>query len=257
MVLILDRAISTRAERLRDAIIDMHIPAAFTSITNGRNLLPALFIVTFADAVDEIRRMICYEDVPVVVYGGGLVHHALCVLQIAEYDALLSYIRAEVERSLQRLGMVRDGNVGCFLPNGIYLTSVGAFFRNMPLYLSKRECEVLRYLAYAQMVDPEWYVPARHIWKYVFPRKHTFSTNTVSAQIGNLNAKAIRNTDFSLISLSRREGGYRFAPHLPQGKKAFAELFLFKDTEPYVPEETDIDLPQTDDAEELTESEPK
>ena len=99
MVLILDRAISTRAERLRDDIIDMHIPAAFTSITNGRNLLPALFIVTFADAVDEIRRMICYEDVPVVVYGGGLVHHALCVLQIAETTR---YCRISVRRLSDR-----------------------------------------------------------------------------------------------------------------------------------------------------------
>ena len=163
MVLILDRAISTRAERLRDAIIDMHIPAAFTSIAKGRELLPAFFIITFADVVDEIRRMICYEDVPVVVYGGGLVHQALGVLQIAEYDALLSYIRAEAVRLLQQRGMVRDGNIGCFLPNGIYLTAVGAFFRNTPLYLSGRECEILRYLVYAQMLDPEWYVPARHI----------------------------------------------------------------------------------------------
>ena len=138
MVLILDRAISTRAERLRDTIIDMHIPAAFTSIAKGRELLPAFFIITFADVVDEIRRMICYEDVPVVVYGGGLVHQALGVLQIAEYDALLSYIRAEAARLLQQRGMVRDGNIGSFLPNGIYLTAVGAFFRNMPLYLSGR-----------------------------------------------------------------------------------------------------------------------
>lgn len=257
MVLILDRAISTRAERLRDTIIDMHIPAAFTSIAKGRELLPAFFIITFADVVDEIRRMICYEDVPVVVYGGGLVHQALGVLQIAEYDALLSYISAEATRLLQQRGMVRDGNIGSFLPNGIYLTAVGAFFRNMPLYLSGRECEILRYLVYAQMLDPEWYVPARHIWKYVFPRKHTFSTNTVSAQIGNLNAKAIRNTDFSLIELRRREGGYRFAPQLPTTKKAFAKSFLVRDTEPYILEEADMDAPQTDDAPEMAQASPE
>ena len=57
------------------------------------------------------------------------------------------------------------------------------------------------------------------------------SSNAVRAQISAINEKSTQYTGFRLIAMHRKEGGYRFAPHLPNVQKAFANGFLYRSTD--------------------------
>lgn len=230
MILVLDRTASTRAEQLRDAIAQAHIPAAYSSIEKGVAYLPAVCVVTFADCAERLHRA-SYGDIPAVVYDTDFWIRTPWVAGEERENALLAVLRKRFADCMTSAGVLRDGNLGFYLPCGVYFTAVDAFYRNQPLRLSTREYTVLRYLCCVETAFPNTHLSAAHIWKYAFPAHRACSSNAVRAQISAINEKSTQYTGFRLIAMHRKEGGYRFAPHLPNVQKAFANGFLYRSTD--------------------------
>lgn len=221
MVLILDKKMTKRTIKLREEILQMHIPVAVSTIRKGRELFPAFCVVSFSDCVDEVSRA-PYGDVPILIFGDGFVNRALGMTQLKTHDDLLLHVQNCVQEKMQKRGAVRCGNLGWCMPNGFLVTSVDIFFRGTPLRLSLREYAVMQYLIYADDACMSVY----HIWNYAFSCRAAFSRNAVHAQISNINAKTALYTGHCLIAANRKKNGYHIKPHAPRIRKLFSKSFV-------------------------------
>ncbi|MBQ8402132.1 MAG: hypothetical protein IJX14_09410 [Clostridia bacterium] len=203
----MDKTESRRALELRKRILKMGFPCAVSFPPYAvDHLRPVLCILTFLDAIDVVRRS-PLEDIPALVLGEGFVNSLFHARTFAAEEQMLARMEDMIFEHFHTEKRLYFGIPGYILPNGFVVNALQIYYRIFHLDLTEREKRILQVLLFA----PEHCHSYRRIEAYSFPYPYHENTadvtGTISAQISNINRKAVQNAGKRLIRYSA-EGGY-------------------------------------------------
>ena len=76
MLLVMDKTVSERALKLRDRILEIGYPCAVSFYPfAAEHLKPVLCILTYQDAIGNVRSASPFDEVPTLVLGEGFIRH--------------------------------------------------------------------------------------------------------------------------------------------------------------------------------------
>ena len=210
MVLVCDREHSERAMSLRKHLRSLGCPCAVSAVSEIRDYLPVLLIVTYCDVFDDLRRT-PHEDIFALVIGNGFVNTALNARRTESEDSAVEDIRSFLYR---QNGM--EGNrilpSGVFAENELFLSAF--FFEIRGLRVCPAETEYLMFKYLLNFRKPGLYADAEKIAAFCCSdpaMKPESLRNTVTVQIASLNRKLERIWGHKPIH-AKRSLGYSLEP---------------------------------------------
>lgn len=219
MLLVMDKIESWRAMELRKRILKMGFPCAVSFPPFAvDHLRPVLCILTFADAVDVIRRS-PLDDVPALAIGSGFVNSLMNTKLFETEEEMLSFMEDYITSELCIQPKLYYGIPGHMLPSGFILTKLQIYYRLFSLDLTEREQRILRTILYA----PDHPHTYRNIEAYAFPYPYKDTVfdieNTITAQISSINRKAIKNAGRKILRYNKAGSDNGYILHITKPPK--------------------------------------
>ena len=209
MFLVCDKMRSERGRKLRETILREGYPCAFCTVSEIKEYLPLLRIITYTDMLDEIRRT-PYDDIRVLAIGNGFVNSALNAEKVDNEDDILPLI----QKSLWDFFCVKpewEYPFGVFYDDGIFMANdFFTVFGNI-IVPTEREYLIFKYIQMASRVCD--YVPAQRVCRFCYqasriPKDEREAAKNLAVHITNLNRKS-QDVMYCHLIEAKRFIGYR------------------------------------------------
>jgi len=207
MIAVFDFKISERAHTVRNIILLKGYPCVAADAKTIENYNPVRLLVTFADQLDNIRRT-PYDDIQVIVYGGGFVNSALNAVKAERLDDIFSYINSYIVNLYSiRRERIFPGD-GVFVYPGVYLSWDSLVVYGSRINLTALELMIVKCL----ILSGRHYRTVSQLYHYCFPKitGGKSEIESIRVHIFNINKKSVDKISRKLIE-SRKNYGYRFA----------------------------------------------
>ena len=202
MILIVDKTVSSRAVTLRETLYSLGCPCAVCVPNEMKSYTPFRLIMTYIDALDDVRHQ-PYDHVRAIVVGEGFVNSALNASQ-ANDD--LAAISASHEYLMNEMGITPDRRLpfGVIFPPSLFVSQdfIEVYGNMVPL--TPTEAMIVRLLVGTSAEDRP--ISADSIARYCFAGSGS-SPDSVPVHVSHINAKTSPHFGSPLI-VSKRGCGY-------------------------------------------------
>ena len=216
MFLVCDRFRSERAKALRETILRAGYPCACALISDIREYLPLLRIITYTENLDDVRRT-PYDNIRVLAIGEGFVNSALNAEQVLNEEEVLPRIEEIINETYHASREWHWGKIsGRYYDDGVFMSK--KFFRIYENIIEPTEREYMIF-KYLQMTANQCsYLPPERICRFCYPasklpKNELEAAKNLAVHVNSLNRKCQNSMRCYLIE-SKRFIGYRLSKSL-------------------------------------------
>ncbi len=211
MFLVCDKTYSERAANLREKILHAGYPCACCTVSEIGKNLPLLRIITYIDALDDVRHT-PYDDVRALTIGTGFVNSVLNSDQVEREEEVLPFVE-QLVREYYHVKPEWEEQFGVFYDDGVFMAEkFFQIFGNI-IVPTEREYMIFKYL---QMTSRMWdYIPAEQICRFCYqaakmPKNEEEAAKNLAVHVTNLNRKSQKAMKCHIIE-AKRFVGYRLS----------------------------------------------
>jgi len=214
MFLVCDKTRSVRAKALRETILRAGYPCACAAVSEIKEYLPLLRIITYTEVLDDVRRT-PYDNVRILAIGEGFVNSALNAEPIREEEELLP----KIEQVINEFYHVSPKSIyafGRYYDDGAFMSEKFFMINENVIVPTAREYMIFKYL---QMTAKQYsYLPPERICRFCYPasklpKDEQEAAKNLAVHVNSLNRKCRKSMRCCLIE-SKRFIGYRLSKSL-------------------------------------------
>jgi len=191
-------------------------PCACAAVSEIKEYLPLLRIITYTDNLDNVRRT-PYDAVRVLAIGRDFVNSALNAEQILDEEDVLPRVEQIVNEYFHVSGDWHWGDIcGRYYDDGVFMSEKLFWIYENIIEPTEREYMIFKYL---QMTAKQCsYLPPERICRFCYPasklpRNEQEAAKNLAVHVNSLNRKCQKTMRCYLIE-SKRFIGYRLSKSL-------------------------------------------
>ena len=214
MFLVCDKTKSERAKTLRETILKAGYPCAYAAVSEIKEYLPLLRIITYTDTLNNVRRT-PYDNIRVLAIGDDFVNSALNAEQIKEEDDVIPRIE-QITKEYNHVSGDRIQTFGAYYDNDFFMSEKFFMIYGNIIEPTGREYMIVKYL---QMAAKQCsYLPPERICRFCYPasklpKDEREAAKNLAVHVNSLNRKCQNSMRCYLIE-SKRFIGYRLSKSL-------------------------------------------
>ncbi len=217
MFLVCDKTRSEWAKTLRETILRAGYPCACAAVSEIKEYLPLLRIITPTNNLDNVRRT-PYDAIRVLAIGKDFVNSALNAERVMEEEEVLPRIEQIVNEYYHVSGDWHWGHIsGRYYDDGVFMSEKFFLVYENIIEPTEREYMIFKYL---QMTAKQQYsyLPPERICRFCYPASklpedEREAAKNLAVHVNSLNRKCQNSMRCYLIE-SKRFIGYRLSKSL-------------------------------------------